>query len=92
MPEEILYEAISANSGVSPKLLMLKWLDRSEKYNLSLSSDISNVQIISENLNFFTPEVKDFVYKTAHKIAASYAKKNKSELILLAKLHFILKE
>lgn len=46
----------------------------------------------TENLNFFTPEVKDFVYKTAHKIAASYAKKNKSELILLAKLHFILKE
>jgi len=46
----------------------------------------------NENLALFTPEIKDFIYKTANKIAGSYANKNKSELILLAKLHFILKD
>lgn len=40
----------------------------------------------------FTPKLVDFVYKTAHSIAASFADKNKSELVLLAKLHFVLKE
>jgi len=49
-------------------------------------------QFKNENLVLFTPEIKDFVYKTANRIAGSYANKNKSELILLAKLHFILKE
>jgi len=46
----------------------------------------------NDNLALFTPEIIDFVYKTAHQIAASYAHKNKSELVLLAKLHFILKD
>jgi len=46
----------------------------------------------NENLALFTPVIKDFVYKTANRIAGSYANKNKSELILLANLHFILKE
>lgn len=40
----------------------------------------------------FTPKLKAFVYKTAHSIAASFADKNKSELVLLAKLHFVLKK
>jgi len=46
----------------------------------------------NENKEFFTPEIKDFIYKTANRIAGSYANKNKSELIVLAKLHFILKD
>jgi len=46
----------------------------------------------NENLALFTPEIKDFIYKTANRIAGSYANKNKSELIVLAKIHFILKE
>lgn len=46
----------------------------------------------NENPAIFIPEIKDFVYKTANRVAASYANKNKSELVLLAKLHFILKK
>lgn len=46
----------------------------------------------NENPALFTPKIKYFIYKTANRIAGSYANKNKSELILLAKLHFILKE
>ena len=49
-------------------------------------------QFKNENLSLFTPEINDFIYKTANRIAGSYANKNKSELILLAKLHFILKD
>lgn len=40
----------------------------------------------------FTPKLVDFVYKSAHSIASSFAGKNKSELVLLAKLHFVLKK
>lgn len=48
-------------------------------------------QFKNENNTLFTPEIKDFIYKTANRIAGSYANKNKSELIILAKIHFILK-
>ncbi len=49
-------------------------------------------QFKNENITLFTPEIKDFIYKTANRIAGSYANKNKSELILLAKIHLILKD
>lgn len=38
----------------------------------------------------FTPEIKKLVYDTAEAIAASFAGKNKSELVLLAKLKLLL--
>ncbi|MEO0527991.1 MAG: hypothetical protein AAFZ89_12240, partial [Bacteroidota bacterium] len=37
----------------------------------------------------FTPLVKKMTLDTAHAIAAAFAKKNKSELILLAKLKLL---
>jgi len=46
----------------------------------------------NENRALFTPEIIDFIYKTANRIAGSYANKNKSELVVLAKIHFILKD
>lgn len=46
----------------------------------------------NENRALFTTEIKDFIYKTANRIAGSFANKNKSELIVLAKIHLILKE
>jgi hypothetical protein len=45
----------------------------------------------NENKALFTPEIKDFIFKTANRIAGSFANKNKSELIVLGKLHLILK-
>lgn len=38
----------------------------------------------------FTPQVKKLIMDTAHAIANSFARKNKSELILLAKLELLL--
>ena len=39
----------------------------------------------------FTQEIRDLILDTANAIAAAYADKNKSELILLAKLQLLLK-
>lgn len=44
-----------------------------------------------EHQRLFTPKVKQMIWKTADAIAASYAGKNKSELILLSKLKSLLK-
>ncbi|NAS11920.1 hypothetical protein [Poritiphilus flavus] len=39
----------------------------------------------------FSPKMKQLITRTAHSIAASFAGKNKSELIILAKLDLLLK-
>jgi hypothetical protein len=45
-----------------------------------------------ENPRLFTKERKDLIWKTANAIASSFAGKNKSELVMLAKLNILLKE
>jgi hypothetical protein len=44
-----------------------------------------------EHPKLFTPERKKLIWKTANAIASSFAGKNKSELIMLAKLNKLLK-
>lgn len=66
------------------------WLIENPKSEEEILTEYENFK--NKNPSIFTSEIKDFVYKTANKIAASYANKNKSELIILAKLHFILKK
>ena len=43
-----------------------------------------------ENPKLFTKERKDLIWKTANAIASSFAAKNKSEVIMLAKLKMLL--
>ncbi|HNP68862.1 MAG TPA: hypothetical protein PKH16_13225 [Aequorivita sp.] len=43
-----------------------------------------------ENPKLFTKERKDLIWKTANAIASSFAGKNKSEVIMLAKLKMLL--
>lgn len=45
-----------------------------------------------ENPKYFTPERKELIWKTADAIATCFAGKNKSEVIMLAKLKIILNE
>lgn len=45
-----------------------------------------------ENQKLFNKERKDLIWKTANAIASSFANKNKSELIMLTKLKFLLKD
>lgn len=42
--------------------------------------------------SLFTPQRKELIWKTAEAIAHSFASKNKSELIMLAKLKMLLKK
>lgn len=44
-----------------------------------------------EHPKLFTAELKQLILETAHLIAGSFAGKNKSELIMLAKLEMLLK-
>jgi len=46
----------------------------------------------NDNPQLFTPERKDLIWRTANTIANAFAGKNKSELIMLAKLKMLLKE
>ncbi|AVI49707.1 hypothetical protein C5O00_00405 [Pukyongia salina] len=45
---------------------------------------------IKENPKLFTTERKELIYYTANEIAAAFSGKNKSELIMLGKLHLLL--
>lgn len=50
------------------------------------------VQYKNNNEDLFTSEIKQLILKTANAIISSFSKKNKSELILLAKLHIEFKK
>ena len=65
------------------------WLIKNPKDNEDIIDEFKRFK--TENPNLFNEQTKDFIYKTANAIAASYANKNKSELIILGKLHLILK-
>ena len=65
-------------------------------FELSRSSDTTAEEAYEEFINYykaspqeFPEEVKNLVMDTANAIAAAYANKNKSELILLAKLQLL---
>lgn len=45
---------------------------------------------VNNNKELFTKDVSHKIIKSSHSICASYAGKNKSELIILAKLHKLL--
>jgi len=49
------------------------------------------IEYKNEHPYFFTDQLNNLIMKTAGKIAASFAGKNKSELIMLAKLNLDLK-
>jgi hypothetical protein len=59
-----------------------------------LDADICFKEFIEykkEHSYFFTEELNHLIMQTAEKIASSFAGKNKSELIMLAKLNLHLK-
>tara|TARA_R110000868_G_scaffold398965_3_gene672462 strand:+ start:412 stop:816 length:405 start_codon:yes stop_codon:yes gene_type:complete len=50
------------------------------------------VEFYKENTSLFTDKIKSLIMQTANAIASTYALKNKSELVLLAKLRLLFKE
>jgi hypothetical protein len=71
--------------------IVFDWLN--EQNNLN-SDKLFNDFVIykNEQTHFFTQPIKELIIKTAHDIADSFSGKNKSELILLAKLDIELKK
>ena len=68
--------------------IFFEWLEENNpSYEVSFEefSDFAR-----ENPQFFIPVIKERVIKTADRIAAAFAGKNKSELTLLFKLHKVL--
>jgi hypothetical protein len=71
--------------------IVFDWLN--EQNNLN-SDKLFNDFVVYKNdqKHFFTPAIKKLIIKTAHEIADSFSGKNKSELIILAKLDMELKK
>ncbi|GGG33421.1 hypothetical protein [Bizionia arctica] len=71
--------------------VVFNWLNVQNNLNSeALFKDF--VEYKNEHNHFFTPPIKKLIIKTAHGIADSFCRKNKSELILLAKLDMELKK
>ncbi len=68
-----------------PVLDVFNWLNTDQEYN---AEDCFNSFVLfkNENEHLFTQETKRLILRTANAIASSFSRKNKSELILLAKL------
>jgi len=70
--------------------VVFDWLDAQNNLKSdSLYKEFVNYK--NEQSYFFTPAIKKLIIKTAHAIAASFSGKNKSELIILARLDIELK-
>lgn len=71
--------------------IVFDWLNKNETKNGKACYD-DFVRYKNEQKYLFTKEVKKMIMKTAGEIAQSFAGKNKSELILLAKLNIEFKK
>lgn len=68
--------------------IIFDWLDENEPPAFSAFNDFRDFKKGHEE--FFTPEIKRLILKTADQIASSFSGKNKSELIMLSQLKAIL--
>jgi RNAse (barnase) inhibitor barstar len=64
--------------------IVFDWLKNEEKDSDTYFEEFTD--FYKEHSEIFTPNIKSLVIRTCNDIAASFAGKNKSELILLARL------
>lgn len=83
--EYLIKKEWSTLDDAFPILDVFNWLHADQEYN---AEDCFNSFIAFKNNNeqLFTNEIKQLILRIANKVASSFARKNKSELILLAKL------
>jgi|TARA_R100000479_G_scaffold51000_3_gene24038 hypothetical protein len=70
--------------------IVFDWLDDKEVDPDECFEDFKEFK--KEHPKLFTTTIKKLIWKTADSIAASFAGKNKAELIMLAKLKMLLQE
>lgn len=66
------------------------WLLEYEKESEECFEDFED--FYKDNPKIFSREIKELILHTAHAIADSFSKKNKAELIILAKIDMLLKK
>lgn len=71
--------------------IVFDWLHREESLDYK-SCFMDFVYFKKQHPSFFNPSINSLILKTANAIAESFSGKNKSELILLAKLQVELKK
>lgn len=72
--------------------IVFDWLNTNDKTQDSQTYYNDFITYKNEQNHLFTKKTRKLILKTANKIAESFAGKNKSELILLAKLDIELKK
>jgi len=70
--------------------IVFDWLNTEDTLDAETWFD-EFIQFNEENAPLFTKPIQDLILKTAHAIAASFSGKNKSELIMLARLNLSFK-
>lgn len=68
--------------------IVFDWLQQNEKDSRYCYDEFAD--FLEEHPKRFNPKIKELILETANAIAASFAGKNKSELVLLAKLKLLL--
>lgn len=74
-----------------PMIDVFNWLNADQEYNAEDCFD-GFIAFKKENEHLFTQETKQLIVRTANAIASSFSGKNKSELIMLARLSIELKK
>ncbi len=70
--------------------IVFDWLQQEEKESEACYDEFAD--FYSDNPGNFNQKIKKLIWKTADGIASSFSGKNKSELVLLAKLKLLLQE
>ncbi|MFD2518912.1 hypothetical protein [Salinimicrobium flavum] len=69
--------------------IIFDWLDANKPQATSAFENFN--QFHKENKDLFTPYINDKILRTSREIASAFRGKNKSELVMLAKLQSLLK-
>ncbi|WAC02790.1 hypothetical protein N7U66_03790 [Lacinutrix neustonica] len=88
--EHVIEKEWATGSEAFPILDVFNWLHEDQEYN---AEDCFKSFMAFKNNNeaLFTNQIKHLILSTANKVASSFARKNKSELILLARLDLAFK-
>lgn len=87
LPVDAIEDEFGTDAGYQIEIVF-DWLQQEEKEGNTYFQEF--VDFYKEHPSKFTKAIKQLIFKTADDIASSFANKNKSELILLAKLKLLM--
>ncbi|MFS4491276.1 hypothetical protein [Maribacter sp. 2308TA10-17] len=87
LPVDAIEDEFGTDAGYQIEIVF-DWLQQEEKEGNTYFQEF--VDFYKEHPGKFTKAIKQLIFKTADDIASSFANKNKSELILLAKLKLLM--